>query len=333
MELRQLRYFAVLAEELNFTRAAARLHISQPPLSLQIAQLERELNVRLFDRNNRRVALTEAGEAFLNDVRITLGRLADATSRARDVDQGLAGRVEIGLSGSHFMGPVPALIARYKQQNPQVSVLLNEMNPSAQLEALRGHRLDVSISRSKVDDELLQSLPLWPDPVVVALPTAHPLAGRARVDLSALADDDFVVLRQETSGFARLLAQACTRAGWLPRVVQTVAEVPAQLALVQAGLGVALVPRSTCEHFGDRIAVCELSKSVGPGMVYAVTRREGGRRALAPFLHAAAEMGQEWRRAMQATSQIQALGASTQSSASGAPSLTSNARSSSRRKT
>ncbi|MVW71484.1 LysR substrate-binding domain-containing protein [Bordetella sp. 15P40C-2] len=296
MELRQLRYFAVLAEELNFTRAAARLHISQPPLSLQIAQLERELDVRLFDRNNRRVVLTEAGEAFLNDVRITLGRLADATSRARDVEQGLAGRIEIGLSGSHFMGPVPALIARYKQQNPQVSVLLNEMNPAAQLEALRGHRIDVSISRSKVDDELLQSMPLWPDPVVVALPTAHPLAGRARVDLSALADDNFVVLRQETSGFARLLAQACAQAGLLPRVVQTVAEVPAQLALVQAGLGVALVPRSTCEHFGERIAVCELSASVGQGMVYAVTRREGGRRALDPFLHAAAEMGQELRR-------------------------------------
>lgn len=285
----------MLAEELNFTRAAARLHISQPPLSLQIAQLERELNVRLFDRNNRRVALTEAGEAFLNDVRITLGRLADATSRARDVEQGLAGRIEIGLSGAHFMGPVPALIARYKQQQPQVSVLLNEMNPAAQLDALRGHRIDVSISRSKVEDELLHSLPLWPDPVVVALPTDHPLAARARLPLAALADDDFVVLRQETSGFARLLAQACAQAGFLPRVVQAVAEVPAQLALVQAGLGVALVPQSTCEHFGHRIAVCELSVRVGHGMVYAVTRRDGGRRALEPFLCAAVEMGRALR--------------------------------------
>lgn len=296
MELRQLRYFAVLAEELNFTRAAARLHISQPPLSLQIAQLERELNVRLFDRNNRRVALTEAGAAFLNDVRITLGRLADATSRARDVDQGLAGRIEIGLSGSHFMGPVPALIARYTRRHPQVSVLLNEMNPVAQLDALRGHRIDVSISRTKVDDEVLQSTALWPDPVVVALPLDHPLSGRKRLALADLARDAFVVLRQETSGFARALAQACAQAGVALRVAQTVAEVPAQLALVEAGLGVALVPRSTCEHFAQRIAASALSVNLGQGTVYAVTHRQGGRRVLDPFLQEAAQIGQEQRR-------------------------------------
>lgn len=154
MEIRQLRYFAVLAEELNFTRAAARLHISQPPLSLQIAQLERELEVKLFDRTNRRVSLTAAGAAFLNDVRATLAGIKDATARVRAVDQGSAGRVEIGLSGSHFLGPVPALIARHARTHPQVSVLLNEMNPAAQLDAVRGHRIDVSISRTAVDDDV-----------------------------------------------------------------------------------------------------------------------------------------------------------------------------------
>ncbi|WP_254924464.1 LysR substrate-binding domain-containing protein [Bordetella genomosp. 4] len=295
MELRQLRYFAVLAEELNFTRAAARLHISQPPLSLQIAQLERELDVRLFDRNNRRVALTEAGAAFLNDVRLTLGRLADATLRARDVEQGMAGRIEIGLSGSHFMGPVPALIARYTQRHPQVSVLLNEMNPAAQLEALRGHRIDVSISRTKVDDDVLQSMPLWSDPVMAALPRGHALSNRRRLKLADLADETFVMLRQETSGFARALAQACAQAGVALRVAQTVAEVPAQLALVEAGLGVALVPRSACQQFGDRIAACALPANLVDGTVYAVTHRQGGRRALAPFLRAAVEIGQEQR--------------------------------------
>jgi DNA-binding transcriptional LysR family regulator len=293
MEIRQLRYFAVLAEELNFTRAAARLHISQPPLSLQIAQLERELEVKLFDRNNRRVTLTEAGEAFLNDVRALLASLKDATVRARAVDQGLAGRIEVGLSGSHFMGPVPALIARYKASHPQVSVLLNEMNPAAQLDALRGHRIDVSISRTAVDDEELQSMPLWPDPVVAVLPKGHPLSARKRLALSDLAGEAFVMLRQDTSAFARALAETCARAGLPLSAAQTVAEVPAQLALVAAGLGVALVPRSACRHATDRIAVCTLPADIARAMVYAVTRRQGRRRALDTFLQTAAQMKEE----------------------------------------
>lgn len=293
MEIRQLRYFAVLAEELNFTRAAARLHISQPPLSLQIAQLERELEVKLFDRNNRRVTLTEAGEAFLNDVRALLASLKDATVRVRAVDQGLAGRIEVGLSGSHFLGPVPALIARYKASHPQVSVLLNEMNPAAQLDALRGHRIDVSISRTAVDDDELQSMPLWPDPVVAVLPKGHPLSARKRLELSDLAGEAFVMLRQDTSAFARSLAETCARAGLPLSAAQTVAEVPAQLALVAAGLGVALVPRSTCRHAADRVAICSLPAGISRAMVYAVTRRQGRRRALDTFLQTAVQMGKE----------------------------------------
>src|SRR5690606_16858225 len=114
---------------------------------------------------------------------------------------------------------------------------------------------------------------------VVALPKQHALAQRTHLALSELADDAFVVLRQETSGFARTLAQACAQAGVALRAAQTVAEVPAQLALVEAGLGVALVPRSTCGHFGDRIATCALSADLMHGMVYAVTRKQGTRRA------------------------------------------------------
>ena len=247
--------------------------------------------MKLFDRNNRRVALTEAGEAFLNDVRVTLGRLKDATVRAQAVDQGLAGRIEIGLSGSHFMGPAPALIARYRRTHSQVSVLLNEMSPAAQIEALRGHRIDLSISRTRVDDEELQSQPLWPDPVAVALPAGHRLAGRKRLALADLAREPFVVLRQDTSAYARWLAEACAREGFMPDVAQSVAEVPAQLALVAAGLGVALAPESACRQMEGRIAVCALPAALSQAMVYAVTRRQGRRRALDSFLQAAAQGG------------------------------------------
>ena len=140
------------------------------------------------------------------------------------------------------MGPAPALIARYRRTHSQVSVLLNEMSPAAQIEALRGHRIDLSISRTRVDDEELQSQPLWPDPVAVALPAGHRLAGRKRLALADLAREPFVVLRQDTSAYARWLAEACAREGFMPDVAQSVAEVPAQLALVAAGLGVALAP-------------------------------------------------------------------------------------------
>lgn len=290
MEIRQLRYFAVLAEELNFTRAAERLHMSQPPLSMQIAQLERELDVKLFNRNNRRVTLTEAGQTFLNDVRTTLARLNDAALRARAVDQGLAGRIEVGLSGSHFMGPVPSLIAHYAQAHPKVSVLLNEMKPSAQLDALREQRIDVSISRSAIDDEELVSTRLWHDPTVVALPLSHRLATRKQIALRQLANEPFVMLRQDTSAFAKALLETCQRAGITPRVVQTVAEIPAQLALVAVGLGVALVPRSTCAHFGHSISVHTLPTAIADASVYAVTRRDSKKRAVATFLDAAAKM-------------------------------------------
>ncbi len=287
MEIRQLRYFAVLAEELNFRRAAERLHMSQPPLSTQIAQLEQELGVRLFERNNRRVVLTEAGQAFLNDVRILLARLKDATSRVRSVDAGLAGRLEIGLAASHFLGPVPALIARYTREHPQLSILLNEMNPASQLEALRERRIDVSISRSAIDDEELQSVLLWPDPLVVALPKRHALAARRRLDLAELAGEPFVTLRPDTSEFAERLHGLCLQAGGGARVVQTVAEIPAQLALVGVGLGAALVPVSTVAQSARSVSVCRLPAVIAASAVYAVTRRDARKRVVDTFVQAA----------------------------------------------
>ncbi len=130
MELRHLRYFVALAEELSFTRAAQRLHVSQPPLSLQIAQLEQELGAQLFVRTSRRVELTLAGQAYLVDARAVLERLDTARQRVAAIGQGQAGRIEVGLSGSHFLGPFPAALARYRQSHPVVDVVLHEMQPS-----------------------------------------------------------------------------------------------------------------------------------------------------------------------------------------------------------
>jgi len=284
MELRQLRYFTTLAEELNFTRAAERLHISQPPLSAQIAQLEEELGVKLFHRNSRKVELTEAGASFLRDIRVIQNRLKEATLRVQHIDAGLAGRIEVGLSGSHFLGPLPGLIGQLAVSHPDIRVILNEMAPNDQLDALREHRIDVSISRQSVEDDLLCSRRLWPDPLLVALPPGHRLAASDRIRLDELAGERFVMLRRETSTFAERIFRACAAHGFSPTVEQTVAEVPAQLSLVMAGLGIALVPTSTSAYQPHALAFRPLDEPGLEASVHAVMRKDKHKAALETFI-------------------------------------------------
>lgn len=291
MKLTQLRYFVVLAEELSFTRAAERLHISQPPLSQQIAQLEENIGVKLFNRTSRRVELTEPGELFLREVRITLDRLRNAASRARAVDRGVAGRIEVGLSGSHFLGPLPKVMANYALTHPDVAIMLNELKPADQIPALLERRIDVSISRVPLNDNVLRSLPLWPDPPVVALTRNHRLTTSKSLKIADLKHEKLVVLRRETSVFAQLIYERCSQAGFVPNIVQMVEEVPAQVHLVAAGLGVAIVPLSVCLH-NQGIESCPLDE---PGIstdVFAVLRRDTKKRVLDAFLDIAATLGE-----------------------------------------
>jgi DNA-binding transcriptional LysR family regulator len=289
LNLRQLRYFVVLAEELSFTRAAERLNISQPPLSQQIAQLEEELGVKLFERSSRRVELTESGRVFLHDTRTTLDRIKRATIRVRALEQGLAGRIEVGLSSSHFLGPLPRLIFKYSRTHPNVQVTLNEMRPADQLEALFERRIDVAISRAAVDDRLLCSLPLWHDPAVVALPLGHRLASRRELGIAELSKERFVLLRRDGSPFAKRIVERCAEAGFMPEIAQTVEEVPAQLYLVAAGLGIAIVPQSTRARISG-VASCELMDAAVDGDVYGVMRRDNEKKALRAFLKEAQQL-------------------------------------------
>jgi len=274
MEFRQLRYFVALAEELNFTRAAERLHISQPPLSAQIAQLENELGVKLFHRNSRKVALTDAGAAFLHDVRLIQLRLKEATQRVGHIHSGLAGRVEIGLAGSHFLGPLPQCIGELAHTHPDIDVVLNEMAPNDQLEALKEQRIDISISRQLVQDDLLCSQLLWHDPLWVAMPQAHPLANRPSLALSDLSGQRLILLRPDTSRFADKLFHLCHARGFTPQITHTVAEVPAQLSLVSAGLGIAVVPQSTRRYLAHALSFCRLDEDSLNADVYAVIRQD-----------------------------------------------------------
>lgn len=283
MELRQLRYFTVLADELSFTRAARRLHVSQPPLSFQIASLETELGARLFDRTSRSVVLSEAGKAFLPHALAVLARLDEARSHVSRIASGLQGRVQVGLAGSHFLGPFPQFIQQFRQQRPGLEVVLHEMKPSDHLLALRDGRLDLCLSRNPLNDGTVSAALLWRDPVVVALPPGHPLTHRAVLALTDLRDDDFVFLRLASSPFATRLYEVCVQAGFAPRIVQQVVEVPAALNLVAAGLGVALVPASMAKLRSDAVGICALGTAAVNGDVYVLSRSADAAPAVAAF--------------------------------------------------
>jgi DNA-binding transcriptional LysR family regulator len=284
MELRHLRYFVALAEELSFTRAAQRLHISQPPLSMQISQLEEEVGVALLARTSRRVELTAAGQAFLNDARSILDRVEAARSRARAIGNGHAGRIEIGLSGSHFQGPLPTMIAAYMQNHPEVSVVLHELKPATQLEELRSGHIDLSISRTPVDDAGLTSTLLWDDPLFAALPRGHALGKRKRLSLRDLRNERFVMLRLDSSAYAQHTYDCCVQAGFAPNIVQLVLEVPAIVSLVAAGIGVGLIPRSVGHMGASAIDAVPLGPDAPNSGVYVVQRRNDASNVIDEFV-------------------------------------------------
>jgi len=245
MELRHLRYFLAVADELHFGRAAARLHIAQPPLSRQIRQLEEELGFELFARTARRVRLTDAGRAFRDEARSLLGRLGDAVAASRRVARGEAGALAVGFVASATYGLLPRLYRRFRERLPDVALSLTEMSSAEQVEALRAGHIQVGLARPPVGDDALAVEPLAEEPLVAALPARHPLATAREVPLRALARDAFVLFpRQPRPGWIDVVQSACAAAGFRPAVAQEALELSTAVTLVAAGIGVTLVPAS-----------------------------------------------------------------------------------------
>ncbi|UGY17511.1 LysR substrate-binding domain-containing protein [Bradyrhizobium septentrionale] len=235
-----------LGEELNFTRAAERLHIAQPPLSQQIRQLEDELGVTLLQRNSRPVRLTEAGELFLARARALLAGFEDAVADTRRVGRGQAGKLAIGFVGSAMFAGLPDIIGSYRDACPDVELVLDEMLAAEIAEALRRRRIDVGFVRPALLAEagLAQRL-ILEEPYVAALPRAHPLAARDDIALAELSDDAFVLypVRPEPS-VTGLIVAACQVAGFTPRLAQEVLHLQTAIGLIAAGVGVSLVPEA-----------------------------------------------------------------------------------------
>ncbi len=248
MELRTLRYFVALADELHFGRAAQRLAITQPPLSLAIRALEEELGVRLFARNKRQVALTHAGDAFLVEARAILARASQAAQLARAADRGEVGRLVIGFMSASIYTLLPPVLREFAAGHPRVRLELRELTLPQQFAALRRADIDAAFVRPPVTDAELASAVLLEEPLCVALPARHPLAGLRRVHAARLAAEPFVMF-QRAPGLVLhdLVLGFCLQLGFAPRVVQEATQTHAVIGLVSAGIGVALVPASAQE--------------------------------------------------------------------------------------
>ena len=255
MELRHLRYFIAVAEELHFGRAAERLFIAQPPLSQQIQQLERELGFLLFNRTQRRVELTAAGQLFLEEARELLSGLEKAVAASRRVARGEIGWLGIGFVGTATYEFLPAVLSEFRAHYPEVELVLRELVSAKQVQALRDRRIHVGLARPAVADECVISETLYQEPLLAALPARHPLAQRERLTLAALATEPFILFpRHPKPSYADFLVTICEEAGFTPHVVQEAAEIHTAISLVAAGLGVTLVPASVQSAHRDGIA-------------------------------------------------------------------------------
>ncbi|MBQ5946573.1 LysR family transcriptional regulator [Massilia sp. ST3] len=251
IDLKQLKYFLAVAEEKSFSRAAERLHISQPPLSQQIMKLESELGVRLFTRTTRSFELTVAGKALMAEAAELLTKMRMTIDTIRQIDRGEVGRLRVGIVGSAMWGPIPRLLEQFQSQFPRVTWTIHEMGPNDQWEALRNRQIDVGFWREpRIEPEVLKQANLrqdlcFPENVCVAMNEQHPLAAQEAIELRDIAGEPMLTLHLTQSAEPRYLIQCCVNAGFEPTIFQEAAEPQTLLAMVGAGLGVALLPETT----------------------------------------------------------------------------------------
>ncbi|MEU5032427.1 LysR family transcriptional regulator [Streptomyces milbemycinicus] len=245
IEVRQARYFLAVAETLHFGRAAEQLGMSQPPLSQAILQLERQLGVRLFDRSERRVRLTETGRAFAEECRKLVATARHAHEVAAQAEAGLVGTLRIGVVTSALSEPLLGTLSDFRDARPHVDLHLTEVDTGEGQEAVARHEIDIAVIRPSAPVRGLRVQPWRHDQFVIALPAGHPLAGDTTdpVDLARFVDEPWVWLRREASpDYHDQLMATCRRAGFTPEDRHIANSILTQLAMVACGLGVTLVP-------------------------------------------------------------------------------------------
>lgn len=291
IDLRQLRYFQAVAEELHFGRAAARLAIAQPALSRQIQQIEEELGTPLLRRTQRRVELLPAGALLLERSRTIQQELARALADTRRTATGELGRLSVGFIHSSTYGLLPSIIGRFRQLYPAIELELHEMPITVQHAALVRGTIDVGLLRVQAAPAELAVLPVLPDPFVLAVPARHPLAARKRVRLKSVAADPFVMFPKSESPLFHARVQAlCEQAGFSPQVAQYATQIHTVVGLVGAGLGVAVVPASARNLHPRQVRFLQLADKAEPVHVALAWRRGAETPATRSFLRVTQEV-------------------------------------------
>lgn len=295
LESRQLRYFVAVAEELHFGRAAERLHMSQPPLSQQIRQLERQLGAQLFERTQRSVKITAAGEVLLAQALVILGKLDITVELVHSAARGEAGLLRLGYTAASAYKLVPAVMRAYKQRYPAVEVTLHELLSTEQLVEMSERRLDVGLVRPFSARPKLIAEKLIQEPLILALPAGHPLAGLQAVELHKLQGLPFIGFTATAARyFHDMIESWLLNAGVTPVVVQRATQPHTVISLVSAGLGVAVVPGASDRVHMEGVVFRPFRASDAPQPeIHLCWRPDGMTPLLHNFLTTAREVAEE----------------------------------------
>jgi len=285
MEFRQIKSFLALAESLSFTKASQQIYLTQPALSTQIRNLERELGVILFDRTRHKVEITEAGRVFQAEARELTELAARALRRTRQASRGEVGLLRIGYVSSAALEIVPPLIRDFRGAFPEVQIELQNMRTTEQAEALREKRIDVGFLRLPHPDPDLRVAAIHRESFVAVFAKSHRLAGARRFSLAALAREEFVAYgRRYAPGFYDQILKACHDAGFSPKVIQETGEMHTTIALIGAGLGVGILPLAPVAAQPRDITYRKLPASFPKSEIGIVTRRDETSRVVANLL-------------------------------------------------
>jgi len=294
VDLRRIRQFVVLSEVLNYRKAAERLHIAQPALTVSIQKLEAELGAILFDRSSTGVTLTAAGTAALPAARRTLQHGEQFMESARAVGSGEGGLIRIGFVGSSTIRVLPTLVQYFRSRYPKVELVLRQATSSQIAQMLDEEALDVGLVRTPVVTSSKVALMLLEhEEFVVVLPADHAAAAQPLVHMHDLADEPFLMYTADTSPGLRAAAMmVCESAGFVPRVAQEVTQVHVMVAMVESGLGIALVPAVMERFASDTVVMRRLARSAGTlpiDLTLALAFRPDGESATAQRFRAAAQ--------------------------------------------